>query len=142
MRSSQLTRYGILALAALVLTSCGDASVLGVGIGSGTGGSDRSSLVGSWRYTRYLMYENQEMLSETTWRFESSGSALRTLATSNLTYGTGDMIVRTGRWALAGSNVQITFTDVSPTETVSFRLTRESADRIWLGDIPFVRIAP
>lgn len=142
MRSSHLTRYGILAVATLVLASCGDASALGIGIGSGTGGTDRSSLVGSWRHTRYLIYESQEMLSETTWRFESSGSAMRILATSNLTYGTGDVIVRTGRWALAGSSVQITFTDVAPSETVSFRLIRESVDRIWLGDIPFVRIAP
>lgn len=141
MRSSHLTRYGIL-VAALVLAGCGDARVVDVGIGSESGGTDRSSLVGSWRYTRFLIYENQEMLSETTWRFESSGSAMRTLATSNLTYGTGDLIVRTGRWTLAGSSVQITFTDVNRGETVSFRLRRESADRIWLGDIPFVRIAP
>ena len=141
MRSSRLTRYGMLAVA-LALAGCADASMLGVGIGGGSAGTDRSTLVGSWRYTRYVVYEGQEMLSETTWRFESSGSALRTLATSNLTYGTGDMIVRSGSWTLAGSNVQITFTDVSPSETVSFRLTRESADRIWLGDIPFVRIAP
>ena len=134
-------RFGTIAFAALLIAACGDRSVAGVGGVSGDA-TGRSSLVGSWRHTRYLIYEGQEMLSETTWRFESSGVAMRWLATSNLTYGTGDVIARSGRWDLVGSSVRITFGDVTPGEAVAFRYTRESANRIWLGDIPFVRIAP
>lgn len=139
MTPSPIVRFASIMFAAAALAGCADRSALGI---TGDGGDRPAWLVGSWRYTLLFTHEGQDMMSRTTWRFESSGTAVRRVETANLTHGLSDVVERGGQWRLAGSNLTVTFPTTTTPDTYAFPLTRESATRIRLGDIPFVRISP
>ena len=138
MRQSLVLRYGAVALAALMLAGCGERSTLGL---NGGDGDNAAWLVGRWRYTLLFEHEGQAMMSETTWRFESSGTAVRTVVTSNLTHGLHDTVERGGSWSLAGSVLTVTFPTTTTPESFPFIVTRESSTRILIGTIPFDRVS-
>lgn len=95
-------------------------------------------LVGSW--WRILLFTDDDgtaHASETTWRFESDGDAMRTVVASNLTYGFFDTVIAGARWRTEGGDVVITF--VAPDSgTVRFAY-RVSADTLVLDTRAFLR---
>ena len=138
MRHSPILRFGAAMLAALMLGGCGERSALGL---SGGDGDNPAWLVGRWRYTLLFEHEGQAMMSETTWRFESSGTAVRSVRTANLTSSLYDVVERSGSWSLAGSVLTVTFPTTTTPESFPFIVTRESSTRILIGTIPFDRVS-
>ncbi|HSJ65642.1 MAG TPA: hypothetical protein VK922_17250 [Gemmatimonadaceae bacterium] len=98
-----------------------------------------ATLVGSW--WRILLFTDDDgttHASETTWRFDSDGSATRTVVASNLTYGFFDTVVAGARWRTEGGTVVITY--VSPdTGTVRFAY-RVRGDTLRLDTREFLRV--
>lgn len=99
-----------------------------------------AALVGSW--WRILLFTDEDgtaHASETTWRFDSGGSASRTVVATNLTFGFFDTVVANARWHTeSGGTVVITF--VAPDSgTVRFAY-RISRDTLVLDTRAFLRV--
>jgi hypothetical protein len=98
-----------------------------------------TAIVGSWRRT--VVFTDDFGLvqsSETTWLFDASGTATRTVVARNLSTGAGDTIISRGKWVVDGSTLVITFTSPDPGETrLSFTL---QGDTLFLATFPFTRV--
>lgn len=111
----------VVAAAALVVAACDVGPVepvgrrpIGILEGSG-GGTTTTTIEGTWRRTLVFFDDFGFMhSSETTWSFETSGDASRTIVTTNVTLGASDTTVTTARWRIDGANVVIDFTAPSP----------------------------
>jgi hypothetical protein len=108
----------VLSTATLTLTACEGAPVEPVGrrnpgvlLGGGGGGGSAVTIEGTWQRT-LVFFDDFGFLqsSETTWTFETGGTALRTIVATNVTLGAADTLVTQARWRLEGSNVVIDFT--------------------------------
>jgi hypothetical protein len=90
----------------------------------GPGGPATTTIEGTWRRT-LVFFDDFGFLhsSETTWSFETGGSATRTVVTTNVTLGASDTSLTTARWRVEGSSVVIDFTAPSPgTITLEVRI--------------------
>lgn len=120
----------------------GERSNLGITAppGSPSGPIERdAALVGSW--WRILVFTDEDGTvhsSETTWRFDATGNATRTVVATNLTHGFFDTVVAGARWRTEGGDVVITF--VPPNSgTVRFAY-RVTADTLLLDTRAFLRL--
>jgi hypothetical protein len=132
----------VLAALALVLACGGDRSTRGItGPPGGPAGQPArdASLLGSWyRIVLFSGDDGTTHASETTWEFEPSGAATRTVVASNLTYGFFDTVIADARWRTERGEVVITY--VAPDSgTVRFAY-RVSGDTLRLGDRAFLRV--
>lgn len=112
----------VVSAATLTLTACEGAPVEPVGrrdhgvlLGGDGGGGNTATIEGTWQRT-LVFFDDFGFLhsSETTWTFETGGTAQRTIVTTNVTLGAADTLVTQARWRLDGSNVVIDFTAPSP----------------------------
>jgi hypothetical protein len=81
----------------------------------GGGAPTSSVLAGTWQRT-LVFFDDFGYLhsSETTWAFAASGSAVRTIVTTNHTLEASDTSVTTATWRLDGTTLTIEFTAPSP----------------------------
>ena len=111
---------GLAMAAGLGLLAACDAGVVGpagsrgaVGIEGGALAS--GTLEGTWRRRLYFLDDyGYAHGTETTWRFQAGGDAVRTIVTSNFTLGVADTTVATARWRPDGTRVVIEFLTPSP----------------------------
>jgi hypothetical protein len=95
--------------------------------------------VGSWwRIVLFSDDDGTTHASETTWRFETSGAATRTVVASNLTYGFFDTVVASAQWRTEGGAVVISFS-APDSGTVRFAY-RVSGDTLRLDTREFLRV--
>jgi hypothetical protein len=81
----------------------------------GGGGATTTTIEGTWRRTLVFFDDFGFMhSSETTWLFETGGTASRTIVTTNVTLGASDTSVTTAEWRVEGTSVIIDFTAPSP----------------------------
>jgi hypothetical protein len=119
-----------LSAAAMTATACdvGPFEPVGrrpIGIVTGGGGPlTTTTIEGTWRRTLVFFDEFGFMhSSETTWTFETGGTAGRSVVTTNVTLGASDTTFTQARWRVDGTNVVIEFTAPSPGNiTLAFRL--------------------
>ena len=138
----------LFSVATLAATACDYGPVYPVGfrrqpgtLEGGTGGStsSNSAIVGSWERTLVFFDDFGFMhSSETTWTFETSGLARRTIVTTNVTLGASDTAITEARWRLDGTNLIIDFTAPSPgTITLEARVQGTS---LFLAGQEYLRI--
>jgi hypothetical protein len=121
MRALRLLSAGAVAL--VLFTACDGPGIAGPDnpriARAGTSNSPSASVVGTWRRTVFFLDEfNFAHSSETTFRFDANGTAVRAQVARNHTLGLVDALVSTGTWSLTGGQVVIDF--VTPSV---FRLT-------------------
>ncbi len=111
----------IVSAVALTMAACDVGPVEPVGrrpIGTlqgGGGPSTTTTIDGTWRRTLVFFDDFGFMhSSETTWTFEASGAAQRTVVATNVTLAAADTILTQARWRIDGTNVIIEFTGPSP----------------------------
>jgi hypothetical protein len=110
------------------------------GIGGGTGGgSIAAGVVGTWRRILYFLAEDGSASSyETTWRFNSDGTASRFSVTRNFTAGLADAQTVDARWEALAQSIRITYlAPSSGTFEFSYRL---SQDTLYLASQGYVRV--
>jgi hypothetical protein len=104
-----------------------------------TGGSAASALVGTWR--RVLLFfadDGSASSNETTWRFNSDGTASRLTVTRNFTAGLFDAQTVDARWEALAQSVRITYLPPSSgTFEFSFRITN---DTLYLASQGYSRV--
>lgn len=118
------------AAAALTATACDVGPVEPVGrrpIGLVTGGGGpitTTTIDGTWRRTLVFFDDFGFMhSSETTWTFETDGTAERSVVTTNVTLGASDTTFTQAGWRIDGTNVVIEFIAPSPGSiTLAFRV--------------------
>lgn len=132
----------VAALTAGVAACDGYNITAGTGRFADVGGSPvaRSDLVGTWQRAFFFLdqfgFANG---TETTWVFNSDGSAIRFLVTSNFTLGVADTIVSEARFSTSGTDVTIDFISPSPGRVVlDYRF---SGTQLVLAGEPYRRIA-
>ena len=93
-----------------------------------TGGSAASALVGTWRRALYFFADDGSASSnETTWRFNSDGTASRLTVTRNFTAGLFDAQTVDARWEALTQSVRITYLPPSSgTFEFAFRITNDT----------------
>ncbi len=131
-------------LCLLLLAAC-DSGRLGAPggstLGTGTTGSTAaSSLVGTWRRILYfLSADGSASSSETTWRFNSDGTASRLSITRNYTAGLADAQTVEARWEPLVQTVRITYL---PPSSGTFEFTyRITGDTLYLASQGYARVA-
>ena len=114
-------------------------STLG-GLG-GTSSGGAAAIVGTWRRILYFLADDgSASASETTWRFNSDGSASRLSVTRNFTAGLADAQTVDARWEALTQSVRITYLPPSSgTFEFSYRINR---DTLYLASQGYVRVAP
>jgi hypothetical protein len=101
-------------------------------------------LVGRWsRVTYYRDGAGALHSAETRWEFLASGSASRTIVTTNITYDLQDVERRDGRWTATASEISVI---LEPPAAGSMRMRwtidRASAPAVLLLDgVPFQRVS-
>ena len=136
-----------LAILLLIALSACDSGRLGAPRGStlgstgGTGSNGSSAIVGTWRRVIYFLTEDGSAGSnETTWRFNSNGTASRLSVTRNFTAGLADAQTLDAQYELLTQTVRITYLPPSSgTFEFSYRVSR---DTLYLASQGYVRIAP
>ena len=105
-----------------------------------TGNPVASGLVGTWRRILYFIAaDGSASSSETTWRFNSDGSASRLSVTRNFTAGLADSQSVDARWEALTQSVRITYLPPSSgTFEFSYRL---SGDTLYLASQGYARVA-
>lgn len=137
-----LQRLAIVMLVGLV--AC-DSGRLGAPRGSTSNGTTGTTaapgIVGSWRRVLFfLAADGSASSSETTWRFNSDGSASRLSVTRNFTAGLFDAQTVDARWEALTQSVRITFLPPSSgTFEFSYRISR---DTLYLASQGYARVAP
>ena len=135
-------RLSILLLIALAACDSGRLGApRGSTLGTGTTGSSASSIVGTWRRILYfLAADGSANSSETTWRFNTDGTATRVSVTRNYTAGLADAQSVDARWELLTQTVRITYLPPSSgTFEFTYRITR---DTLYLASQGYARVAP
>ena len=138
-------RLSILFLIALAACDSGRLGAPPGSIGTtgtaGTGNTTASGLVGTWRRIIYFLADDgSASSSETTWRFNSNGSASRLSVTRNFTAGLSDAQSVDARWEALTQSVRITYLPPSSgTFEFSYRISR---DTVYLASQGYARVAP
>lgn len=112
-----------------------------VGIGGGGGGFNQpdGALLGNWRRTIFLLdVEGFPHSSETTWRFFSGGTAVRTIVARDLTFGVADVQVTDLRWTADATTVRVTF--LPPASGTAEYSWRVRGDTLELASQPYIRL--
>ena len=143
--ANDMTRFRTI-LFLVALAAC-DSGRLGAPFGStggtaGTGGTpSATAIVGTWRRILYFLADDgSASSSETTWRFNSDGSASRLSVTRNFTAGLADAQTVDARWEALTQSVRITFLPPSSgTFEFSYRISR---DTLYLASQGYARVAP
>jgi hypothetical protein len=136
-------------LMVVALAAC-DSGRLGAPLGSGGtaggiagsgGGSIAAGVVGTWRRILYFLADDgSASSSETTWRFNTDGTASRLSVTRNFTAGLADAQTVDARWEALTQTVRITYLPPSSgTFEFSYRISR---DTLYLASQGYVRVAP
>ena len=139
-----MRRWSILVLVALA--AC-DSGRLGAPLGSTTGtagtpgSTSATSLVGTWRRIIYFLADDgSASSSETTWRFNTNGTATRLSVTRNFTAGLADYQTVDAQWEALSQTVRITYLPPSSgTFEFSYRVSR---DTLYLASQGYARVAP
>ena len=132
-------RLGCLLLLFAIGCVGGDGGVARSGpVGVSGGGALASEIVGTWRHALFFIDDDGiRRSSETTWRFSSDGSAVRTIVARNFTDGVADVSYASARWEAQGTSLLLTF--LSPSAG-SVRLGyRVEGNTLYLGAQPFLR---
>jgi hypothetical protein len=116
-------------------------STIGTTGTAGTGNATASGLVGTWRRIIYFLADDgSASSSETTWRFNSNGTASRLSVTRNFTAGLADAQSVDARWEALTQAVRITYLPPSSgTFEFSYRISR---DTLYLASQGYARVAP
>lgn len=130
----------------IALAAC-DSGRLGAPLGSSngtagtTGTTSATSLVGTWRRIIYFLADDgSASSSETTWRFNSNGTASRLSVTRNYTAGLADAQSVDARYEALTETVRITYlAPSSGTFQYSYRVSR---DTLYLASQAYARVAP
>lgn len=97
-----------------------------------------ANVVGTWTRRLVLLDGHGNLVeSETTWRFDPDGDALRLQVARNWTVGIVDSLRTLLRWRTAGDRLTITFPPPDSAD-VEFRY-RVLADTLSLDELRFVR---
>ena len=137
----------ILFAAATATAACESPRIGGPrGSAGGTGGSGAvtgptaAGLVGTWRRILFFIAgDGSTGSNETTWRFNSDGSASRLTVTRNFTSGQFDSQTVDARWEPLPQSVRITFLPPSSgTFEFAYRIT---ADTLYLASQPYGRLS-
>ena len=104
------------------------------------GGSAASALVGTWRRVLYfLSADGSASSNETTWRFNSDGTASRLTVTRNFTAGLADAQTVDARWEGLAQTVRITYL---PPSSGTFEFTyRITNDTLYLASQGYGRVS-
>jgi hypothetical protein len=94
----------------------------------GGGSAASSALVGTWRRVLFFFTDDGSSASnETTWRFNSDGTASRLTVTRNFTAGLFDAQTVDARWEAPTQSVRITYLPPSSgTFEFSYRITNDT----------------
>ena len=136
----------VLAAATLTAAACDVGPVqpagfrpVGVPAGGGGGTAANTSIAGTWQRTLVFFDDFGFMhSSETTWTFETSGLAERTIVTTNVTLGASDTTVTQARWRVEGTNVVIEFT--APTTGTITLAIRVQGTTLFLAGQEYQRV--
>jgi hypothetical protein len=106
-----------------------------------TGTGSATSLIGTWRRIIYFLADDGSAASsETTWRFNTNGTASRVSVTRNFTAGLADAQSVDARWEALTQTVRITFL---PPSSGTFEFAyRVSRDTLYLASQGYARVAP
>lgn len=136
----------LFSVATLAATACDYAPTYPAGfrrqtgtLQGGGGTPANSALIGSWQRT-IVFFDDFGFMhsSETTWTFETSGLAERSVVTTNVTLGVADTAFTDARWRLDGTNLIIDFTaPASGTITLEARVQGTS---LFLAGQEYLRI--
>ena len=104
------------------------------------GGSAASQLVGTWRRALFFVAADGSASSnETTWRFNSDGTANRLTVTRNFTAGLSDSQTVDARWEPLTQSVRITYL---PPSSGTFEFTyRITNDTLYLASQAYGRVS-
>lgn len=124
-------RWALVLLAVLAACDSGRLSAPRGTLTNGTigGGSAASTaLVGTWRRVLFFFTDDGSSASnETTWRFNSDGTASRLTVTRNFTAGLFDAQTVDARWEALTQSVRITYLPPSSgTFEFSYRITNDT----------------
>jgi len=105
----------------------------------GGGSAASTAIVGTWRRTLFFLADDGSASSnETTWRFNSDGSASRLTVTRNFTAGLFDAQTVDARWEALTQSVRITYLPPSSgTFEFTFRITN---DTLYLASQAYGRV--
>ena len=105
----------------------------------GGGSAASTAIVGTWRRILFFLADDGSASSnETTWRFNSDGSASRLTVTRNFTAGLFDAQTVDARWEALTQSVRITYLPPSSgTFEFTFRITN---DTLYLASQAYGRV--
>lgn len=135
----------IVAMLAVSITSaCGDGGLLAtdpIRATTGDGGVTAlgDALVGTWRRIIFFIDDaGVPRSSETTWRFDASGTTARSVVARDLSSGLSDAVVITGSWHVENAEVVVTF---DPPAGGQVRFSASVAgDTLFLASQPYMRV--
>ena len=140
-------RQWLIVAAVAALTACesprvgGPVGTIGGIGGTGTGtGPAAAGLVGTWRRILFFIAgDGSTSSNETTWRFNTDGTASRLTVTRNFTSGLFDSQTVDARWEALPQAVRVTFLPPSSgTFEFAYRIT---ADTLYLASQPYGRLS-